>query len=325
MTGIPSLESISLDSKFLGSIVVEYRQHTAELPVAIIRGKRQGPYMYIGAATHGDEVNGVAVCQRLIETLDPADISGCLVIVPVQNPLGFLERQRANPVDGFENDSVYPGRSDGLLTERIAHVLYSHYASKCDYVIDVHTATTGGRNLPHVYVPPTVQGSTLVDSFELALAFQPDLIVRVEYGVDYGFDLTHLSPFVAARSGRRGIYVELGEGNRLEDVFVERGYEGLRSVLVRIGSLPESSVTVATRPARVVKRVSYVRAQATGLLKLKTRLGFDVTPGDEVAEIIEPMGKVKTHATIVGGFVFRVQTFGLAKLGDNLVSIGHDP
>jgi len=293
--------------------------------VAVVRGKEDGSCIYIGAATHGDEINGVAVCQRLISNLVPENVRGCVVIVPVQNPLGFLARQRTNPLDGLENDSVYPGRSDGSLTERIAHVLYSHYASKCEYVVDIHTATTGGRNLPHVYVPSVVQDSALIDSYELALAFQPDLIVRVEHGVDYGFDLTHLSPFVAARNSRGGIYVELGEGNRLEELLVERGYEGLLNVLVRIGCLTKSYQRTVERRVRVVTRVSYVKAQATGLLKLKTGLGFDVTPGDQIAEVIDPLGDVKSYATSVGGFVFRVQTYGLAKPGDNLVSIGHNP
>jgi predicted deacylase len=322
---MPSIESVSQEAKFLGSIQVEYHRHNANMPISIIRGKRDGPCVYIGAATHGDEINGVAICQRLIENLNPRDVRGCVVIVPVQNPFGFLGRQRVNPLDGLENDSIYPGRSDGSSTERIAHALHSHYASYCDYVIDVHTATTGGRNLPHVYVPPDVRNSALVDSFELAAAFQPDLIVRVEDEVDYGFDLTHLSPFVAATAGRRGIYVELGEGNRLEECFVERGYVGLRNALMRIGCLPKSSHTDAKRTLRVVRRVSYVKAQATGLLKLKTALGSDVTPGEQVAEIVEPMGTLKMCATGSGGFVFRIQTFGLTKLGDSILSIGHNP
>ena len=308
----------------MGSVQFKYNHDITSLPVAIVRGAEHGPQVYIGAATHGDEINGVEVCRRLINNLDPMHVNGSIVIVPVQNPLGFLSRQRNNPVDGLENDSIYPGRSDGSLTERIAYFLYSTYASKCEYVIDIHTATTGGRNLPHVYVPFSNHDSSLIDSLELAIAFQPDLIIRVEPGIDYGFDLTHLSPFVAARDDRRGIYIEIGEGNRLERSYVERGYQGLVNVLARIGCL-KSSDRAAKRNSRVVTRVSYVKSPAMGLLNVTTSLGADVRRGDRVAEIIEPLGPSKVCTAPTEGFVFRVQTYGLTKLNDNIVTIGHNP
>ena len=222
-------------------------------------------------------------------------------------------------------DSVYPGRPDGSPTERIAHLLYSEFASKCDYVIDIHTATTGGRNIPHAYVPPhNAPNARLVDSFDLAKAFRPDLIIRTDTQVDYGFDLSHLSPFFAAKMGCRGIYVEMGEGNRLEESYVERGFNGLLDVLRRIKCLPRVTTDDKEIESRVVTRVSNLKSCDTGLLRLKVELGSSVSRGQVVAEICEPLGSVKTCLAPLDGFVFRVQTHGIAFPGDNIVSIGYN-
>jgi uncharacterized protein len=37
------------------------------IPVEVIRGRKDGPTLFISAAIHGDEINGVEVARRLLE------------------------------------------------------------------------------------------------------------------------------------------------------------------------------------------------------------------------------------------------------------------
>ncbi len=43
--------------------------HTPMLmPVHVIRGKRDGPRLFVSAAIHGDEINGVEIIRRLVRS-----------------------------------------------------------------------------------------------------------------------------------------------------------------------------------------------------------------------------------------------------------------
>lgn len=46
------------------------RRYTAgevSLPVCVIHGRRPGPRLFVSAAVHGDEINGVEIVRRLLK------------------------------------------------------------------------------------------------------------------------------------------------------------------------------------------------------------------------------------------------------------------
>jgi hypothetical protein len=45
------------------------------LPVHVLHGSRPGPTMFVSAAIHGDELNGVEIIRRLLRTLHPRHAS----------------------------------------------------------------------------------------------------------------------------------------------------------------------------------------------------------------------------------------------------------
>ncbi|HNT33500.1 MAG TPA: succinylglutamate desuccinylase/aspartoacylase family protein, partial [bacterium] len=120
------------------------------LPVYFLSGTSPGATLLVHAALHGSEVVGVEVIHRLLETLAPRDISGRVILVPVVNIPAFEEGRRCFSQTNQDLNRVFPGRSNGTLTERIAH-LYFHKLVRCsDAIVDLHSTESPVLMLPHV-------------------------------------------------------------------------------------------------------------------------------------------------------------------------------
>ncbi|ERG89311.1 MAG: putative deacylase, partial [halophilic archaeon J07HX5] len=90
------------------------------LPVAVINGADTGRTLYIQAASDGDELNGVGVVRQLVPQLDPADLSGTILMVGIANLFGYRVGEHRNPIDDTKLNRAYPGNKKGSTTERIA-------------------------------------------------------------------------------------------------------------------------------------------------------------------------------------------------------------
>ena len=84
------------------------------LPVHVLHGAQPGPTMFVSAAIHGDELNGVEIIRRLLRTLTPESINGTLLCVPVVNVFGFISRSRYLP-DRRDLNRSFPGSATGSL------------------------------------------------------------------------------------------------------------------------------------------------------------------------------------------------------------------
>ena len=51
------------------------------IPVEVIRGKAKGPVLFISAAIHGDEINGVEIIRKLLKKSFLNKINGTLILV----------------------------------------------------------------------------------------------------------------------------------------------------------------------------------------------------------------------------------------------------
>jgi predicted deacylase len=67
------------------------------LPITVIHGRQPGPRLWLSAAIHGDELNGVDIIRRVVQPLKPKRLSGTVIAVPVVNVFGLLEQSRYLP------------------------------------------------------------------------------------------------------------------------------------------------------------------------------------------------------------------------------------
>ncbi len=116
---------------------VETLDGNVEIPVILVNGTKPGSKLYVGSTIHGNELTGIEVIRRILEQIEPGNLSGTLIALPVQNPLAFRASTRMTFLEDIDANRTFPGKADGGTSERISYILLK-IASKSDAVIDLH-------------------------------------------------------------------------------------------------------------------------------------------------------------------------------------------
>ncbi len=233
------------------------------VPVRVIRSKRRGPVVFVTGAVHGDELNGTGIIRELMFSRDLTLVRGTLVLVPVVNVFGFERHVRYLP-DRRDLNRSFPGDPSGSLAFRLANVLFRELIERSDYGMDLHTATSGRTNFPHVRADLAVPGME-----EVARWFGSEVIL------DRRGDERSLR-HVACNHGCKTINLEAGEALKIESGTVALGVRGVKNVLCHLGMIEGEPSVPAYQTT--VQRSVWVRAHSGGLLR------FHVRPGDLVEE-----------------------------------------
>ena len=123
-----------------------------DLPVYLIHGAQEGPTLVLTGGVHAAEYASIAAALELGQTLDPKEIKGQVIVVPVINQAGFPVRSiYVNPMDGVNLNRVFPGKADGGISEQIAAWVFENVMKQADYYIDMH-----GGDLVEALVPFTI-------------------------------------------------------------------------------------------------------------------------------------------------------------------------
>jgi predicted deacylase len=107
------------------------------LPGYVVRGAKPGPTLYVHASQHGTELNGIKAILEIVASLDPQELCGTLVAVPVSNPLAIRSRSYLPPGETNANRS-WPGDPNGENVQRIVYALYDNLVRHADAVLDYH-------------------------------------------------------------------------------------------------------------------------------------------------------------------------------------------
>jgi len=97
-----------------------HSETSVHMPVHVFHGKHDGPVLFVSAAVHGDEINGVEVIRRLLSLSSLKRLRGTLLAVPVVNVLGFDAHSRYLP-DRRDLNRCFPGKEEGTLAGRVAN------------------------------------------------------------------------------------------------------------------------------------------------------------------------------------------------------------
>ena len=254
------------------------------LSAEVVHGKRDGPVMFVSAAVHGDEVIGVEIVRRLLRAGQLNALRGTLLVVPVVNSFGFLNRSRYLP-DRRDLNRCFPGHPSGSLGARLAHIFLNEVVLRCDFGIDLHSAAIHRINLPQVRVSP---GDPVTN--EMALAFGAPIVLT--------------SPLrdgslraVAASRGTSVLLYEAGEGLRFDEMAVRAGLAGILRVMRAKDMLPGKGIAQARHAPHVCISSTWLRAPVGGLLRTFRAEGDHVVAGDLLASVSDPFGE--TEATLV--------------------------
>ncbi|QKF68365.1 peptidase M14 family metallocarboxypeptidase, succinylglutamate desuccinylase/aspartoacylase-like protein [Arcobacter venerupis] len=247
------------------------------LPIKIIRGKKDGPVVFVSAAIHGDELNGIEIIRRLRKLNILNKLKGTLILVPIVNVYGIMNLSRYLP-DRRDLNRSFPGSIKGSLASRVAQIFFDEIVCKCNLGIDLHTASIHKSNLPQV--------RTNIDdeyTFNLAKSFQAPVVLHSELR-----DGSLRS--VAQESGIPILLYEAGEALRFHEFSIRIGVKGIINVLREMEMLP-SVVRKKNFKSPIVTRFStWIRSSESGMLRTIKALGDTVKKDEIIAYIDEPMG-----------------------------------
>jgi len=255
-----------------------YTHTNLAMPVQVLHGKLQGPSMFVSAAIHGDELNGVEVIRRLLRHTALKQLRGTLIAIPIVNVHGFLDRSRYLP-DRRDLNRSFPGSVKGSLASRIARLFMKEVVARCDYGIDLHTGAIHRENLPQVRAniddPETER---------LARAFGVPVLINSTLR-DGSLRMA------AAEQGVAMLLYEAGEALRLNEVSIRAGLRGVLNVMRALNMLPaRKRRTTGLKPPVIARSSSWERAPESGILRTLAPLGARVEAGSLLARIADPFG-----------------------------------
>ena len=245
------------------------------IPVEIIRGSEPGPTCWLSGAIHGDEIDGVEIIRRVSRTLEPDELRGTVIAVPIVNGFGFVAESRYLP-DRRDLNRAFPGSKSGSLASRLAGLFMREVVDHCDYGIDFHCGSDDRINLAQVR-------ADLDDEETLALArvFAPPVLVdsKPPKGSLRG---------AAVRRKKKVLVYEGGEAKRFTPTAIARGVDGALRVLEFLDIV--SGVAPDPDPVSVSYRTRWVRASRSGICRLDVELGESVETGQHLGVIGDSFG-----------------------------------
>lgn len=248
-----------------------------KLPIHVIRGRKNGPTIFVSAAIHGDELNGIEIIRRLRKLAILKKIQGTIILVPIVNIYGIMTLSRYLP-DRRDLNRSFPGSTHGSLASRVAKIFFDEIVRKCDLGIDLHTASIHKSNFPQIRT--NIENEY---TFNLAKAFQAPVILHSELR-DGSLRA------VAQDEGIPILLYEAGEALRFDEKCIRIGVNGIINVLRENGMLPKVAKKTERKNPIVTKNSQWIRSIESGMLRTIKALGDTVRQDEIIAFIDEAIG-----------------------------------
>ncbi|MFO7765034.1 MAG: succinylglutamate desuccinylase/aspartoacylase family protein [Pelovirga sp.] len=289
-----------------------YTHSEMRLPVQVVHGRRAGPVLFVSAAVHGDEINGVEIIRQLLKNRALNNLRGTLIAVSVVNPFGFIQRARYLP-DRRDLNRSFPGTAKGSLAGRLAYVFMKEIAEKSDFGIDLHTGSNFRSNMPQIRA--SLEDQKTVD---LAMAFGAPVVVPSEMREG------SLREAVASL-GKPVLVYEGGEALYFNDAAIRTGIRGIIKVMRYIDMLAPGRGGKIREPI-VTDRTSWMRANMSGIFTRRVKMGAFVRKGDLLGLLSDPLGdEEETVLAPFTGIIIGQLAIPLVHEGDALIHLARVP
>jgi predicted deacylase len=283
------------------------------MPAHVLRGKKEGPSLFVCAGIHGDEILGVEIVRRLLKLKKLRDIRGTLIAVPVVNVYGFLDQSRYSP-DRRDLNRFFPGSEKGSLTSQLANIFMTEVVANCTHGIDLHTASNHRINLPHVRARVDDP-----ENLRLAVAFGAPVVLNAN---------RHEGSLRSAveDKGIPMLVYEAGEALRFDEVGIRVGIRGILAIMRAIGMLPAGPHAKSRIEPVVAQSSVWARAPISGIFHSKVALGSKIMRGSNLGIIADPFGENEVDITSPeSGIVIGRLNLPLVHSGDALFHIACVP
>ncbi|HTG87950.1 MAG TPA: M14 family metallopeptidase [Pyrinomonadaceae bacterium] len=291
------------------------------IPVAVIHGAKPGPVLAVVAGSHGTEYTSIIALEKLIAMLNPAEISGTVIVVPLINIQSFEQKvPHVNPVDKKSMNRFYPGKMDGSQTERASYLITKQVVEQCDHLIDLHGGDLDESLRPYSYWTKTGNEKQDQISREMVLAFGLDhIIISADRPKDP--QASRYLENTATTRGKPSITAEAGHAGTVETDDLNALINGCLSVMRYLKILP-GQPTMVDHPVWFEKVVTLASEQ-TGIFYPVIKRGTYVEAGMKVGYVTDYVGKVIFEARApVAGVVLYICAVPSMTKGATIANIG---
>jgi predicted deacylase len=264
-----------------------------ELPFVAIRGAQPGKTLWLHGQVHGDEINGMLAALRFAHGIDPATLSGNIVVTPTGNPHALDSRRKRNPYDELDLDQCFPGSAEGLISERLAYALFEEIRGCANMVINLHTMNPLFDSKAYaVYKVNPDCGVAEQDVLDAIALFAPNVACRMDVGgkgelpgnIAGGLD------YQCLLAGIPAFMLELGGGSRYEPSNVSLAERGFADVARHLGILPGAPSQSPSSVRRVTRR-GWLTFQQGGLFVPAVPAGATLEKGSVLGSAIDLFGE----------------------------------
>ncbi len=273
---------------------------------------RTCPRLWLSAAIHGDEINGVDIIRQVLGIIKPKKLKGTLLAVPVVNVFGFIEQSRYLP-DRRDLNRCFPGSPQGSLASRLAHLFMTEIVNHSTHGIDLHTAGQPRTNLPQIR-------ANLDDpeTYRCAKAFSAPLLLHANTR-DGSLRQS------ASKKGIPVLLYEAGEALRFDTESIRIGVEGIFRVMATLEMYENPFFSSQTNSIEV-RETKWVRAPISGIFHLQVKLGHPVEKRGLLGFITDTFGdtNVKVRSPQAGIVIGHTQN-PLVNQGDGIINLAIKP
>lgn len=283
-------------------------QTLLSLPVTVVNGIKPGPKLWLSAAIHGDEINGVEIIAQILGRVNPQKLRGTIIAVSIVNVFGFIEQSRYLP-DRRDLNRSFPGSKHGSLASRLANLFMREIVDRSTHGIDLHTAAVHRINLPQIR-------ANLEDeaTYHCAKAFGAPLIM---HATTRDGSLRH----AATKKGIPVLLYEAGEALRFDPLAIKVGVEGILRVMNCLEMYEDKLIPTDTNSLETQKS-RWVRASCGGIFHLEVNLGEKVHKKQELGFITNAFGEKRVAVRAnANGMVISYTQNPLVNQGDGIIHL----
>jgi predicted deacylase len=292
-----------------------------DIPVIVINGAKPGPVLALVSGAHGTEYASIIALEKLIAAIEPVELSGTAVLLPLVNIPSFLQKvPHVNPIDKKSMNRYYPGKIDGTQTDRVLYVVTKEVVDRCDYLIDYHGGDLDESLRPYAYWGPTGKAEQDRLSKEMVLAFGLDHIIIWHERPSDPAASRYLDNTASLR-GKPSIVVEAGHAGTTETDDIALLVNGTLSTMRALKMLPGEPHLIES-PVWLDKIVD-IESDLEGIFYPLVKRGTYVQEGMKIGYVTDYFGKTIFEARApVAGVVLHLNAVPSLKKGDNIANIG---
>lgn len=283
-----------------------------KLPMTVIC-ESESPVVLITAGVHSAEYVGIQAAVELSVELEPKDVKGTLIIMPVVNLSGFEHRTMSMVYEDNKNlNREFPGNPDGTIAEKISYTLVNEMFKRTDYYIDLHSGDGYEQLYNYVYFVGAVEGKVREDVSAKAL----EMAKRVNVPYVVKSPVTTGGAYNEASSmGISSILLERGGRAMWSKEEVDADKRDVKNVLSYLYGWEETPVI--TEGQRLLEDVIYEYAPYTGLWYASFKAGDFFKKGDVLGRIKGYFGEERhvCRASADGVILYQVNSLNILEDG----------